>query len=36
MKKLLAILLCLALVVGCFAGCGKRRKRHYVPQDVFG
>ena len=29
MKKLLAILLCLALVVGC-------RKRHYVPQDVFG
>ena len=23
MKKLLAILLCLALVVGCFAGCGQ-------------
>ena len=23
MKKSLAILLCLALVVGCFAGCGQ-------------
>ena len=31
MKKLIALLLCLCLLCGCFAGCGKQEEEPYVP-----